>query len=119
VMADYLVNTVERLAKSYDGTTDEKKSYKNGVAETLRRRLYDMNKTESVADPQSTALVKRETAAVENYMNQKENMKQSKPENINIKDMEAYLSGLADGNNINLHGQIGTKTAAVSAGLLA
>jgi len=117
IMADYLVNVVERMAKNYGGDNDEKKSYKSGLSLGLRVRLKKMIEQEKVESPISTALVKRENALVENYMNQKNNMTKTTIK-TNIKDAMAYIAGQKDASKINLNSQLDDGKKFVAAGYI-
>ena len=113
IMADYLLQAIERWATRFDGEEEAKESYRTGIADMLRVRLYHMMKQENTEAYSSTALMVRETALVENYMAKKMEdeggTKDDAPE-FKIEDMLAYLKGQEDGKGISLATQIAEQT---------
>lgn len=114
VMADYLLATIERLTKRYEGTTAQKKSYKFGVASTLRARLAEMIHKEE-AETETTALVVKESGLVQKHMAKKEIEKEKNT--ITITDMLAYIAGCKDGEAISLNTQVDSKVSKPMAAL--
>ena len=105
MMADYLISTVEKQAKKYGGGNDRMKSYKVGMTNTLCERLKAMIQQDSVESPESTALVLRENAKVEDYMNKMTGGKVEKV-SANLTDISAFLDGKKDGYSISLNSQL-------------
>jgi Protein of unknown function (DUF2786) len=115
VMIDYLIQTVERMTDLYKGTMKEKKSYRTGLADSLRKKLRDRIKKEEQEDPESTtALMKKENALVLAY---KENLNLAKPKErtINIEEYNSYLKGRRDGDGISLNSQLSDQEESVAA----
>lgn len=114
VMIDYLIQTVERMTDLYQGTMKEKKSYRAGLSDSLRKKLKDMVKKEEVETAETTALMKKENALVLAY---KENLKLEKPKarTINIEEYNSYLKGRRDGDGISLNSQLSDQEESVAA----
>lgn len=110
MMADYLLEAIDRWAlKLAADTVEAEEAYKTGMADTLRVRLFKMMKQETVQATSSTALIRKETALVEQYMNKKMEeaggTKDEAPE-LKVEDFQAYLKGLEDGEAVSLSKQL-------------
>jgi hypothetical protein len=110
-MTNYLIATVERLAKKYDGSV--RGDYKKGLAYRLCERLFEINKAEKV---ECNALVVQEEATIKKYLQEQHTNIKSISTKVKTNNHNAFCKGMSDANSIGLHGQVGNNNSCMSIG---
>jgi hypothetical protein len=110
-MTNYLIDTVERLAKKYPGSI--RGDYKKGLAYRLCERLHEINKKEKV---ECNALVIQEESMIKKYIQQQHTNIKSVSTTVRTHNYSAFCHGMNDANSIGLNGQVGNNNSRVAIG---